>query len=95
MDYTLSKEAHLDLEEIWLFTLENWSIEQADRYISLIFDEIIFLSKNPKSRKDYSFLRKGYFRAEVKSHFIFYKIGENLEVIRALDQRMDIENRLI
>jgi len=94
MEYVLSKEAYLDIEEIWLYTLENWSLEQADRYVNLIFDEIKHLTQNPKSGKDYSFLRKGYFRAEVKSHFIFYKVDIKLEVIRILHQGMDIENRL-
>ncbi|MBT7142864.1 MAG: type II toxin-antitoxin system RelE/ParE family toxin, partial [Bacteroidetes bacterium] len=63
----------------------------------LIMDEIEYLSKNPKSGKDYSKVRKGYFRSRIKSHFIFYKINrknEDIEIIRILHQRMDIETRL-
>jgi plasmid stabilization system protein ParE len=44
----LSRKAEEDLEEIWLYTLEKWSKEQADRYLNLIFDEIEFL---PLTRK--------------------------------------------
>jgi toxin ParE1/3/4 len=97
MKYKISKEALNDLERIWLYTIENWSIEQADRYFSLIFNEIEFLAKTPDSGKDFSHIRKGYFRSKVKSHFIFYRINkkeENLEVIRILHQSMDIETRL-
>ena len=85
MKYKLSKEALNDLENIWLFTFENWSDKQADRYFNLVIDEIQYLTENPESGKDYSRIRKGYFRAKVKSHFIFYKINlqENqLEIIR-------------
>jgi len=96
MKYKISKEALNDLERIWLYTIENWSVEQADRYFSLIFNEIEFLAKSPDSRKDFSHIRKGYFRSRVKSHFIFYKKNkeEILEIIRILHQSMDIETRL-
>jgi toxin ParE1/3/4 len=97
MKYLISKEASKDLEKIWLYTFENWSIEQADRYFHLIIDEIENLTKHPLSGKDYSDLRKGYFRSRVKSHFIFYRINlkkKEIEIIRILHQQMDIESRI-
>lgn len=97
MKYKISKEALNDLERIWLYTIENWSVEQADRYFSLIFNEIEFLAKRPDSGKDFSHIRKGYYSSKVKSHFIFYRINkmeETLEVVRILHQSMDIETRL-
>lgn len=97
MNYKISKEATNDLEKIWLYTFEKWSAEQADRYFNLIMDEIEYITQNPKSGKDYSEIRKGYFRSKVKSHFIFYKINskkDEIEIIRILHQQMDIESRL-
>ena len=97
MIYTISRKAGLDLEQIWLYTFEKWSVEQADRYFNLIMDEITYLAKNPESGKDYGKVRKGYFRSRIKSHIIFYKINrkrEEIEIIRILHQRMDIEARL-
>ncbi|WP_081873974.1 type II toxin-antitoxin system RelE/ParE family toxin [Chryseobacterium sp. JM1] len=47
--------------------------------------------------KNYSKIRKEYFRSRVKSHFIFYKINlkENeIEIIKILHQQMDISSRL-
>ena len=38
LPYFISKKAISDGEEIWLFTAEKWSFEQADRYYNLIFD---------------------------------------------------------
>jgi toxin ParE1/3/4 len=97
MKYKISKEALNDLEKIWLYTFETWSLEQADRYFNLIIDEIEYLAENPGSGKDYSKVRKGYFCSRVKSHFVFYKISHKaneLEIIRILHQQMDIESRL-
>jgi len=97
MKYKISIEAQNDIENIWLYTFETWSLEQADRYYDLIFDEIEFISKNPKSGKDYNDIRKGYYRSKVKSHYIFYKINqkeEEIEIVRILHQLMDIESRL-
>ncbi len=97
MKYRISYEANLDIENIWLYTFENWSLEQADRYFNLIIDEIEYLAENPKAGKDYSQVRKGYFRSKIKSHFIFYRINEKkeeVEIIRILHQRMDIETHL-
>ena len=97
MDYKISQEAAHDLEKIWLYTIENCSIEQDERYLNLIFNEIEYLCSNPSSGIDFGFIRKGYFKAKVKSHFIFYKINgkeDQLEVIRILHQVMDIENHI-
>lgn len=97
MKYKISKEASNDLEKIWLYTIENWSVDQADRYLNLIMDEIEYLSGKPNSGKDFSHIRRGYFRSKVKSHFIFYRISkkeESIEVIRILHQNMDVDTRL-
>jgi toxin ParE1/3/4 len=97
MKYKISKEASKDLEKIWLYTFETWSVKQADHYFDLLMNEIEYLSENPTSGKDYSEIRNGYFRSRVKSHFIFYKINlknEEIEIIRILHQQMDVSSRL-
>jgi toxin ParE1/3/4 len=97
MSYKLSVKAAEDLENIWLYTFENWSAEQADRYINLIFDEIEYVADNPNSGRDFNHIRKGYRYSKVKSHLIFYRLTTNendIEVIRVLHQKMDIKNRL-
>jgi len=97
MNYVISNEAKNDLEKIWLYTFEMWSIEQADRYLGLIFDELEYLCLKPNSGYDYGSIRTGYFQTKVKSHFIFYKINrknKNIEIIRVLHELMDIESHL-
>ena len=95
MNFKLSKQAELDLEKIWLYTFEEWSLQQADYYLDLILNEIEYISENPKSGKDYNEVRRGYFRSRVKSHFIFYKVNiidDYVEIIRILYQQMDIDS---
>ncbi len=97
MNYRISAKAAEDIENIWLYTFENWSKEQADRYVNLIFDEIEYLAQYPQFGKDFGHVRKSYRRSKVKSHLIFYKTSEKqkvMEIIRVLHERMDIENRL-
>ncbi len=91
----MQEEAIQDLEEIWFYTYTTWSQEQADRYHSLIINEIAFLATKPESGKILDHLRKGYRSAKVKSHYIFYRFTSNeLEIIRILHENMDIPNRL-
>ena len=97
MKLKISIEATNDLEKIWLYTFENWSIEQADYYFNLLVDDIEYISENPEAGKDCSEIRKGYFRSKVKSHFIFYKVNsvkKEVEIIRILHQQMDTNSHL-
>ena len=95
LPYIISKKAVIDLEEIWLFTVDKWSVVQADRYYLLIIDEIDFICKNITCGKPLDNIRKGYRATKVKSHLIFYRvINDTVEIIRILHERMDIENRL-
>ena len=97
MKLKISKKGLEDIEGIWLYTVKNWSVEQADRYYNSIFSEIDYLLENPASGKDYDHLRQNYRCSKIKNHLIFYRVtGKNdvLEIIRVLHQRMDFESRL-
>lgn len=94
--YTVSEEALKDIDNIWIYTLENWSLEQADRYYNLIWDEIEYISMHFTSGRDFGHIRKGYRYSKVKSHLIFYKKSKDgkTEIIRVLHEMMNIESRL-
>ena len=89
------EQAITDLEGIWLYTFETWSLEQADRYHELIFKEIKFIATRPAYGKNQNHLRQGYRSSQVKAHIIFYKYSDSeIEVVRILHEKMDILNRL-
>ena len=94
--YRISEQAIKDLNAIWIYTLNKWSKEQADRYYDLIIGEIEFISDNFLTGKSAEQTRKNYRVTKIKSHLIFYRKIENdiVEVVRILHQRMDIKKRL-
>jgi toxin ParE1/3/4 len=93
-EYIISEKALEDLNSIWIYTAENWSVEQANRYYNLIVDEIEYISENFETAKEFGTIRKDYKYSKVKSHLVFYKRNENLEleVVRILHERMNIKN---
>lgn len=94
--YRFSNEAVKDLEEIWSYTKQKWSLEQADRYYNLVIDEIEFIASNPLLGRSIDYIKEGYRSTKVKSHIVFYKKQEDetILVVRILHQRMDSENRM-
>jgi len=92
--YRLSPLAVADLEDIWLYTFERWSLEQADRYHHDLIAAIEALASGIKvgRRAD---VRKGYFKYAVGQHFVFFRPSEaGLDVIRILHRRMDVDRHL-
>ena len=95
-EYIISEKALEDLNNIWIYTAENWSVEQANRYYNLIVDEIEYVSENFEVAKNFEDVRKNYKYSKVKSHLVFYKktLNTEMEVVRILHERMDTKNRI-
>jgi toxin ParE1/3/4 len=55
-----------------------------------------YVSQNQESGKSMNHIKNGYRASKVKSHLIFSKTSSEseIEIIRILHERMDIENRL-
>ena len=96
INYRISEEAIEDLEQIWYYTLKQWSAEQADRYYNLIMDEIDYLSNDFESGRNMDHIKPGYKLSKVKSHLIFYRKGKDeiVEIVRILHEMMDVPNLL-
>lgn len=93
--YRISQEALKDLKHIWVYTLNTWSKQQADRYYELIIEEIEFIADNYLTGKSAEQTRKNYRVTKIKSHLIFYRKIKNdiVEIVRILHQRMTIKKR--
>jgi toxin ParE1/3/4 len=97
MKLSVSQAATDDLESIWLYTVEHWSVEQADRYVSLLLDAFDQILRDPGAGKDFGRVRDGYLGVNAGSHLIFYRLNkadQAVEIIRVLHGRMDLEERL-
>ena len=92
--YRLSPLAETDLEEIWLYTFRQWSLEQADAYHHGIMKAVEGLASGIYVWQKSNVLN-GYWKYPVGRHVIFFRNPEGfLDVIRILHEEMDITLRL-
>lgn len=92
----LRQEAINDLNNIWDYTLQEWSENQAEKYYETIKLACIEIGKNPNIGKCYTEISKHLFGLKTGKHIIFYHlISENeIEVIRILHERMDLKSKM-
>ena len=92
--YRLSPLAKTDLENIWLYTLEQWSVTQADRYYNTIITTIEQLTSG-EIKGRYTDIRPDFLKYPIGKHLIFFrKLKDEIEVIRILHQWMDFDRHL-
>jgi len=91
----LSPRARSDLSGIWDYTFEEWGVEQAEKYVRELWDEIQLLARDHSASTDISDVRAGYRKTKAGSHIIFFRlIDDGIDVIRILHQRMDFDRHL-
>ena len=90
------QEAIDDLNNIWDYTFEQWSENQADKYYSTLRFACTEIGENPDIGKEYTEIRKDLLGLKSGKHIIFYHLTseDEIEVIRILHERMDLKNRL-
>ncbi len=94
LTYRLSPLAESDLEEIWLYTAETWSLDQADSYHRAIIKAIEGLASGRNIWQKSNVL-DGYWKYRVGKHIVFFRSPDGfLDVIRILHERMDVNQHL-
>ena len=56
--FYLTKKAVEDLNDIWNYTVENWSENQAEIYYSLLINSCQVLENNPNQGKSYELVER-------------------------------------
>lgn len=94
--YFLTNKAVDDLTEIWNYSFEEWSEQQADKYYQMLIDYCMEIAQNPKLGKNYDGIMTTLFGFKVTRHIIFYRkiSSSEIEIIRILHERMDLKSRL-
>ena len=92
----LRQEAIDDLNDIWFYTLEEWSEKQADKYYAILEFACLQIGQNPELGKEYEGISKNLLGLRTGKHIIFYQVisEQEIEIIRILHERMDLINRL-
>ena len=93
MNIVLSPAAQTDLEDIWLYSAEQWGRQQTNSYLAKLRAAIAKSPKRPG--KPCGYIRPGYWRLNCGSHVILYLRGETeLDIKRVLHQSMDFTRHL-
>ena len=86
-----TRKAVEDLSDIWNYTADMWSEQQANTYYELLIASCRKLAGNPVLfGREYKELGE-----KVNKHIVFYRILDDgiMEVVRILHERMDLSNR--
>ncbi|MBX9049615.1 type II toxin-antitoxin system RelE/ParE family toxin [Bacteroides thetaiotaomicron] len=92
-----SNKAVDDLSDIWNYTLEEWSEQQADQYYQMLIASCNKIAENPALfGREYDEIADGLLGFKANKHIIFYKITGNgdIFIVRILHERMDLKIRM-
>ena len=94
--FYLTNKAVEDLGDIWNYTIETWSENQAEIYYSLLIDSCQELANKPNQGKSYEVAERNVLGFKTGQHIIFYRIvtEKEIEVVRILHGMMDMKNHL-
>lgn len=86
-----------DLTNIWNYTVDMWSEQQADIYYEMLISSCHKVADNPVLfGKEYHEIADNLYGFKANKHLIFYRIveTEEVEIVRILHERMDLSNKL-
>lgn len=85
-----------DLNNIWDYTCQQWSEQQADKYYATIKLACMGIGESPSIGRKYVGISENLRGLKSGKHIIFYQqISKNeIEVIRILHEKMDLKNRI-
>ncbi|WP_084439938.1 type II toxin-antitoxin system RelE/ParE family toxin [Dyadobacter alkalitolerans] len=94
-EYKISKLDQNDLENIWEYTLREWSSNQAEKYLDGLLNCFQALGDKRIEGKPAEHIREEYFKCRFLKHQIFYRQSPDykIEIIRVLHVSMDVEKQ--
>lgn len=94
--FSFTNKALDDLIEIWDYTVEQWSENQAQTYYNLIMASCLDLANNPQLGKSYNIVSQNLLGYKCGEHIIFYQeiIKNEIEIARVLHGMMDLKNKI-
>ena len=86
--------AQSDIADIWDYSADQWSVDQADRYTSDIHDLCLALAAGRKQGRTVQ-VRAGYLKCPVGAHMVYFcDFDDRIEIIRILHGRQDRDRHL-
>ncbi len=93
---TVTPKAESDLTGIWIYTCEEWGVDQADSYLDQLDAGMNQLINHPSLGANYAHVLAGYRRLHIEHHAVYYQVLESeVLVVRVLHEEMDAPQRLL
>lgn len=92
--YRLSKEAEIDLIQIYHYGVNRFGSAQAEKYYNSLFDYFEVISQRPFSFESVDYIRLGYRRSVFKSHSIYFRVNKEFVEIMAIVGKQDLNDKL-
>jgi toxin ParE1/3/4 len=90
--FRLTAKALADLKSIASYTEDTWGREQRNKYLAKLDECFHILAAKPHMGRSCDDISMGYRKYHVGRHLIFYRLSDkDIEIIRILHDRMDIE----
>jgi toxin ParE1/3/4 len=87
VNYRLAPEAKADLERIWIYGLENWGLEAADKYYAAFFEHFKQVAEQPYLYPAAD-IREGYRRSVCGADSVYYRVvGEAVEIMAVIGRQ--------
>ncbi|MEX1666636.1 type II toxin-antitoxin system RelE/ParE family toxin [Zhongshania arctica] len=91
----ITPEAESDLVDIWVYTCNEWGVDQADKYLDQLERGINQLIDYPELGLDYSHVLPGYRQLHQEHHLVFYRLEKHyILIVRVLHENIDAPRRL-
>ncbi|MEN9742698.1 MAG: hypothetical protein RLZZ65_503 [Bacteroidota bacterium] len=92
MSLYFSQKALLDLKEIYIYSMAQWSVPQAEKYYFEVIETCRKIEVFPTIGKLYSNVFSQPRGFKVQKHIIYYKIEKGkIKVIRILHESQDLK----
>ena len=93
---SVTPKAESDLIGIWVYTCEEWGVDQADKYLDQLEAGMQQLINHPSLGANYAYVLSGYRRLQVEHHAVFYQVLESeVLIVRVLHEDVDAPDRLL
>ncbi len=92
----ITPKAEADLIGIWVYTCEEWGVDQADIYLDQLEAGMKQLIDHPPLGANYAHVLPEYRRLQVEHHAVFYQVrSSDVLIVRVLHEDMDAPVRLL
>lgn len=87
----LTPQARNDLDGIWEYSVNQWSVDQAEAYLRTLNSTLQLLTEQPALGRNIDDICEGYLKFPAASHLVIYRIKPDcIEIMRILHKSSDV-----